>query len=93
MDKKLLLTLEEWTRLESSLHRARRDGCEAGRHQAELAEKESEILEMRAPTKRAALVHLRFCATFIEQNCGDRSILAMGAIRHAINVLSRGQAT
>ncbi len=93
MGKTLLLALEQWTRLESSLHRARRDGSEAGERQAEIAEKESQILEMRAQTNHEALMHLRFCATFIEQNCGDRSILAMGAIRHAINVLSRGQAT
>ncbi len=93
MGKTLLLTLEEWTRLESSLHRARRDGCEADQRQAELAEKESELLEMRAQTNHEALIHLRFCATFIEQNCGDRSILAVDAIRHAINVLSRAQAS
>ncbi len=92
MEKTFYMTLQEWARLESSLHRARRDGCETGQRQAELAEKESEILEMRAPTKDAALVHLRFCATFIERNRGGRSILATGAIRHAINVLSWAEA-
>ncbi len=92
MDKTIFITLEEWARLESIHHWAARDSCEAGQRQTELAEKENELLAMRAQTKDEALVHLRFCATFIEQNCSDRSILAMGAIRHSINVLSWAQA-
>ncbi len=88
MDKTILMILEEWARLESIHHWAERGSCEAGERQTKLTEKENELLAMRTQTKDEALVHLRFCATFVEQNCGDRSVLAMSAIRHAINVLS-----
>ncbi len=84
MYETIFVTLEEWARLESIHHWAEHGSCEAGERQMELAKKENELLAMRAQTQDEALVHLRFCATFIEQNCGDRSILAMGAIRHSI---------
>jgi hypothetical protein len=91
MDEPILRALQEWSCLESRFHRARRDDSESGQAQVELVEKETELLGMRAHTNDGALLHLSFCATFIEQNCSDRSILAMGAIRHAINVLRRSQ--